>query len=266
MRIGIVGVGTVGSAVRFGLETKRGHDVAVHDIKMPETSLESVYGASEMIFICVGTPRGPNGSCDTSAVERVCASIEAMAKERGETKDVVVKSTVIPGTVSRIERACPSLRLAMNPEFLLEKAAVQNFCDQDVCVIGTNHDGLYSAIVEAHGNLAREYVRTTPVNAETVKYFLNAFNSTRIIFANLFYEVCGKVGADYDEVKGLAVRRSNMIDSYLDCNKNLRGFGGACLPKDTEALLALAAREGVQYDFLNGVLADNRRINDAGQR
>ena len=263
MRIGIVGIGTVGSAVRFGLEKKRGHDVAVHDIKMPETSLEQVYDASDMIFICVGTPQSPDGSCDTSAVEQVCASIDTMARDRGETKDVVVKSTVIPGTVARIEKACPSLRLAMNPEFLLERAALQNFCDQDVCVVGTDHDDLYARIVEAHGNLAREYVRTTPVNAETVKYFLNVFNSTRIIFANLFYEVCGKVGADYDEVKGLAVKRDNMIDSYLDCNKNLRGFGGACLPKDTEALFALASKEGVQYDFLRGVLADNRRIGDA---
>lgn len=263
MRIGIVGVGTVGSAVRFGLENKRGHDVAVHDVKMPDTSLEQVYDASDMIFVCVGTPQSPDGSCDTSAVEQVCSAIDEMARDRGETKDVVVKSTVIPGTLARIEKACPSLRLAMNPEFLLERAAVQNFCDQDVCVVGTDHDGLYGRIVKAHGNLAREYVRTTPVNAETVKYFLNVFNSTRIIFANLFYEVCGKVGADYDEVKGLAVKRDNMIDSYLDCNKNLRGFGGACLPKDTEALFALASREGVRYDFLRGVLADNRRISDA---
>ena len=258
-----MGVGTVGSAVRFGLETKRGHDVAVHDVRTPGTSLEKVYGASDMIFVCVGTPQNEDGSCDTSAVEQVCASIDAMAKERCETKDVVVKSTVIPGTVSRIEKACTSLRLAMNPEFLLEKAAVPNFCDQDVCVVGTDHGDLYDRIVRAHGNLAREYVRTTPVNAEAVKYFLNVFNSTRIIFANLFYEVCGKVGADYDEVKGLAVRRDNMIDSYLDCNKNLRGFGGACLPKDTAALFALAEREGVQYDFLRGVLSDNRRIGDA---
>lgn len=263
MRIGIVGVGTVGSAVRFGLENKRGHDVAVHDVKMPDTSLEQVYDASDIIFVCVGTPQSPDGSCDTSAVEQVCSAIDRMARGRGETKDVVVKSTVIPGTLARIEKACPSLRLAMNPEFLLERAAVQNFCDQDVCVVGTDHDDLYGRIVKAHGNLAREYVRTTPVNAETVKYFLNVFNSTRIIFANLFYEVCGKVGADYDEVKGLAVKRDNMIDSYLDCNKNLRGFGGACLPKDTEALFALASKEGVRYDFLRGVLADNRRISDA---
>lgn len=110
--------------------------------------------------------------------------------------------------------------------------------------------------------MAKEFIRTTPVNAEMVKYFCNVFNSTRIIFANLFYDISKKVGADYDEAKRIATKRYNMIDSYLDCNENLRGFGGACLPKDTTAIFALTSKLGIQYNFLRGLLEDNKRLNE----
>ena len=262
MNIGLIGVGNVGNAVKYGFELKRGHNVFVHDIKYQNTSIENVYNNSEMIFICVSTPQNTDGSCNVSNVATICEEINSIAQKRGEKKDVVIKSTVEPGTTDGLASRLKSIKFAMNPEFLLERAAIHDFCHQDICVIGTNYDDLYDKIVKVHGNLAKEFIRTTPVNAEMVKYFCNVFNSTRIVFANLFYDISKKVGADYDEAKRIATKRYNMIDSYLDCNENLRGFGGACLPKDTSAIFALTSKLGIHYDFLKGILEDNKRLNE----
>lgn len=261
MNIGIVGVGNVGSAVKYGFETKRGHNVFVHDKKLENTSLKNVFENSEIIFICVSTPSRADGSCDISNVESICTEINSMAEKEGKKKDVVIKSTVEPGTTDYFAKKLSHIRFAMNPEFLLERAAIHDFCHQDICIIGTKYDDLYEKIVKAHGNLAEEYIKTTPVNAEVSKYFCNVFNSTRIIFANLFYEVASKLGADYNECKEIAVKRHNMIDAYLDCNEKLRGFSGACLPKDTKAMYALCSKLGINYNFLKGILADNERLN-----
>ncbi|MCV0373428.1 MAG: hypothetical protein K5793_07745 [Nitrosarchaeum sp.] len=261
MNIGLIGLGMVGSAVRYGFEVKRGHNLFVHDLKLPDTTLENVYNNSEIIFICVSTPRNPDGSCNIDNVYEICSKINSLAENRCETKDVVIKSSVIPGTTDQLAKKLSSIRFAMNPEFLLERAAMHDFCHQDICVIGTHHNDIYDKIVHIHGNLAQEFIKTTPVNAEVVKYYCNVFNSTRIIFANMFYEIAKKVGADYDEAKKIATKRHNMIDSYLDCNEHLRGFGGACLPKDTYAIMSLSEQLGIHYNFLKGLIEDNERLN-----
>jgi len=261
MKIGLIGLGMVGSAVKYGFEVKRGHTLFTHDIKLPDTTIENVYDNSEIIFLCVSTPQSSDGKCNTDNVEQVCSKINSIAESKNEKKDVVIKSSVIPGTTDQFAEKFKSIRFAMNPEFLLERAAMHDFCHQDICVIGTKYDDIYDKIVEIHGNLAKEFIRTTPANAEVVKYYCNVFNSTRIIFANMFYEISKKVGANYDEAKKIATKRHNMIDSYLDCNENLRGFGGACLPKDTFAILSLSEQLGIHYNFLKGLIDDNERLN-----
>lgn len=261
MNIGLIGVGVVGTAVKYGFEVKRGHDLFVYDLKLPDTSIEEVYNNSEIIFICVSTPKNQDNSCNINNVRDTCLKINSIAKNNNETKDVVIKSSVIPGTTDRLAKEFTSIRFAMNPEFLLEMAATHDFCHQDICVIGTQYDDIYEKIVKIHGNLAKEFIKTTPATAEVVKYYCNVFNATRIIFANMFYDIANKVGADYDEAKKIATKRYNMIDSYLDCNKNLKGYAGTCLPKDTYAIMSLSEQLGIQYNFLKGLIEDNERLN-----
>ena len=92
MKIGLIGLGMVGNAVKYGFEVKRGHKVTVYDIKLGGTSLENVYKNSEMIFICVSTPQDPNGACDVSNVEQTCNDINKIAELNKEEKDVVITS------------------------------------------------------------------------------------------------------------------------------------------------------------------------------
>jgi nucleotide sugar dehydrogenase len=262
MKIGIIGLGVVGKAVKYGLEKKQGHTIFTYTRSDKKTALTHLFKNSEIIFVCVSTPQGKDGSCDISNVVDVCGKLESLAKKGRKKKDIVIKSTLDPRFVKTLPKKYPHLRIAINPEFLKENAAIHDFCNQDVCVIGTTYQDLYDKIVKLHGNLAKEYIKTTPTAASLIKYFNNTFHATRIIFANLFYDLATKLGEDYSEVKSIAVKRYNMIDAYLDCNPNLRGFGGMCLPKDTSAIQALCRDLNLEYNLFAAILKDNKRLNN----
>lgn len=229
-KIGIIGVGVVGSAVKFGLE-RVGNDVRGFDINDPETKIEDVLG-TDLNFICVPTPQAEDGSCNTSIVEKV-------AKELNDYEYkglVVIKSTITPGTTDKLAKQYPNLRFAFCPEFLREKATYTDFVENhDLCVIGVYNDEDYELIKEAHAELPQNFAQLTPLEAEFTKYFSNVLNALKVIFANEFYEACKKMGAEYSKIKNAMVKRSTIANVYLDCNENFRGFGGACLPKDTSA-------------------------------
>src|SRR5665213_3393609 len=132
MKVGIIGVGKVGSAVRHGL-TRIGHDVSVYDVKIPETKFGDILD-TDLLFISVPTPQAADGTCDTSIVESVIADL-ARAGYRGLA---TIKSTVEPGTTDKLHAQYPSLKLAFCPEFLRERAMYIDFIENnDVCIIGT---------------------------------------------------------------------------------------------------------------------------------
>ena len=132
MKIGIIGLGLVGKAIRHGF-ARIGHDIAGYDIALPETTLKDAL-SGEVVFVCVPTPSASDGSCDTSIVENVIGQIN----DAGYPGLVAIKSTVEPGTTDKLIKRYPRLRLAFCPEFLREKATFTDFVEQhDVCVIGT---------------------------------------------------------------------------------------------------------------------------------
>ena len=237
MKVGIIGVGKVGSAVRHGF-LRIGHSVSIYDTKMPETSLEGVL-PTEVIFICVPTPSAENGSCDVSIVEYVVGEL-ARAKYKGLA---VIKSTVEPGTTDRLAKKYPKLRLAFCPEFLRERAMYVDFVENhDVCVIGVRSTRDAQILKDVHGSLPKNFAHITPLEAELSKYFMNVYNALRIVYANQFYDVCKAAGADYQQVKNAMAKHRSVGDVYLDANENFRGFGGACLPKDTTAFALYAKK------------------------
>lgn len=257
MKVGIIGVGMVGSAVRHGL-TRIGHNVSVFDVKMPETSLANVL-PTEIVFVSVPTPQAADGRCDVSIVEGVIDSL-ASAGYRGL---VAIKSTVEPGTTDRFAKKHPRLRLSFCPEFLRERAMYVDFVENnDVCIIGAYNKEDGELLKEVHGELPKNFAFISPLEAELGKYFFNVFNALRIVYANQFYDICKVVGADYNKIKKAIVKHRNIQDVYLDCNENFRGFGGACLPKDTSALAEFAKRTLPQDNGLSifeGIVEINKR-------
>ncbi len=256
MKIGIIGLGVVGSACKFGFE-KLGHKVDVHDIKL-NSKLDDVV-KSEIIFICVPTPQKDDGSCDTSIVEKVVFDIEQRLIPNCVYKDpiIVIKSTVSPGTTRNLQEKT-KMKICFCPEFLRERCSITDFTENhDLCVIGTDDKQVYNIIKKAHGKLPKKFVHLTPDEAEFVKYFNNSFNAVRIIFANSFYEICKKYNVDYTAVKDAVTNIKHIPHNYLECNENMKGFGGMCLPKDVSALNKMA--EGTNVEFFKHILEENKK-------
>ena len=111
MKIGIIGLGVVGNAVKFGFEKKLGHDVIIHSRNLKNTSIEKVFKKSDLIFICVSTPPKKDGSCDIKNVLSVCGEINELSKKAKIIKDVVIKSTVEPGTTKKLQNRTFTLNL-----------------------------------------------------------------------------------------------------------------------------------------------------------
>lgn len=259
MKIGIVGSeGVVGSTCKFGFE-KVGHEVLCHDIVLG-TSIKNVLD-TEIIFICVPTPTREDGSCDTSIVESVVVQINAHRDlEQIKTKPeiIVIKSTVTPGTTELFASKYKNLRFAFVPEFLRERCAISDFTENhDVCVIGTYSEEIFEKIKKAHGKLPKQFVRLSPTEAEFVKYFTNTFNAMRIVFANSFYEICKKYGVDYTIIKDAAINIHHIPHNYLECNENMRGFAGMCLPKDLKVLAKMS--EDTCVELFNDILRENEK-------
>ncbi|MEO7673710.1 MAG: hypothetical protein ABIU09_06495, partial [Pyrinomonadaceae bacterium] len=202
MNIGIVGVGIVGSAILHGFE-KLGHHVKAHDIKF-ETAIEDILD-SEVIYLCVPTPRSETGKCDTSIIEAVVVELIETYKYAGV---VALKSTVEPGTTIRLQREFGTEKICHVPEFLRERVAVADFIENhDICIIGTESDEVFEIVRESHGHYPKQFIRLGPTEAEIAKYFNNVYNATLITFANAFYEVCQVLGADYGKIKNAMIQR-----------------------------------------------------------
>jgi UDPglucose 6-dehydrogenase len=251
MNIGVIGVGVVGSAIKFGFE-RLGHDVFIHDVKY-DTSILDVIN-TEVCYICVPTPSDKDGSCNIKIVEDV---IDDLVKN-SYNGIIAIKSTVIPGTTEKLISKYENL--AFVPEFLRERCAISDFIqNHEVCVIGTHSQKIFEIIKSSHGNFPKEFVMCTPTEAEFSKYFHNVHNAMQIILANSFYEVCSKMGVNYENVKDSLKNRSNINFTYLNCNKNFRGFGGVCLPKDTAAMDYLCKKLNLDVEFFKNILDENSK-------
>ena len=253
MKIGIVGIGVVGSAIKHGFE-KLGHNVLVHDIEL-QTSLSDVID-TDICYISVPTPSKDDGGCDTVIVESVVETLSEL-----QYKGIVaIKSTVEPGLTSKLQTRYLDLSICFVPEFLRERTAIADFVDNhDLCIIGTESNEVYNCVKKSHGKFPKKFIKLNPSEAELCKYFSNVHNATQIIFANSFYELCKKLTVDYSIIKDAMVNKDTIFDHYLDCNENIRGFGGVCLPKDTAAINNLVKRHNLDIKFFETLLEENKK-------
>lgn len=255
MKIGIIGRGTVGSAVYEGLEYL-GHTMTFFDPKYEGSTLQDVVD-TDVVFISVPTDQAANGDCDTTIVDRVVAELAQV----GYTGLVSIKSTVIPGTTDRLRAQHPGLRMSMVPEFLRAKSALADFVyNHDLLVAGCYTKEDTDLIVELHGSFPTHVARVTPTEAEVIKYFNNVHHAMSVTFANITYDVCNKLGANYMNVYKAITKRDCINPAYLMANKNMRGYGGHCLPKDTSAWNNLIKNLQLPYTLIQSVINDNAKI------
>tara|TARA_Y100000310_G_scaffold339273_1_gene431464 strand:- start:13 stop:660 length:648 start_codon:yes stop_codon:yes gene_type:complete len=207
MKIGIVGVGVVGGACRFGFELL-GHDVFAHDIQF-ETSIDDVLD-TQIVFVCVPTPPAEDRSCDVSIVREIVHDL----KDRNYEGILAIKSTVVPGTTDDLANET-GLQICFVPEFLREHSSVTDFTEaHDICIIGTDDLNIFNLVKECHGHYPSKFVHLEPKEAEFCKYFNNIFNATLITFANSFFEICKINNVNYTNVKNAITNRDHIKGNY----------------------------------------------------
>jgi UDPglucose 6-dehydrogenase len=253
MNIGIIGLGVVGNACKQGFELQ-GHNVYAHDIKL-NTTIDTVLD-TEIVYVCVSTPSNSDGSNDVSNVKETIRLLD----DRNYQGVVAIKSTVVPGT-TKFFNDTTNLDVCFVPEFLRERCAVEDFVDNHtLLVVGTSDDRVYQTVKASHGSLPKTVRQLTETEAEIIKYYNNIFNAVRVVFANTMYEVCEKTNSDYEKIKNVYLDRGVASPDYMDCNSELRGYGGMCLPKDVNAFIHYLDDMGIDSEFLQAVHNDNKKF------
>lgn len=264
MIIAIAGaMGMVGKALSKVLDCP-----IIYDPPKKIGSVEEL-NTAEVVFICVPTP----GEGDISIVEDVVSKIktgkiyhhpvEDLNDIEDYAKTIVIKSTVPPGTTDYLQEKYPQHKFLFNPEFLTEARADEDMIRPDTQLIGYT-DKSYSVATDILNLLPKApFERIVPAKeAEMAKYFRNTWFTTKVIFANQIYDLCQKIGVDYDVVKECASADRRMTGtSHLEIwHKGYRGAGGSCLPKDLDALLKFAKDKGSQLELLEKVREINKTL------
>ena len=228
------------------------------------TGYDSVSDA-DIVFICVGTPPQPDGSANLSYIESACTSIGTGLKTNPHYCVVVVKSTVPPGTTENLvqpavlraaQKTEREIGFAMNPEFLREGRAVEDFFHPDRIVIGSTDPRAGKRVADVYRNIAAPVICTGMTAAEMIKYTSNAFLATKISFSNEIGNICKHLGIDvYEVMKGVGLDQ-RIGPQFLNAGA---GFGGSCFPKDVSALVSLAKKTGEIPLLLQSVLDVNEQ-------
>ena len=263
MKLGIVGQGFVGLALKAGFE--KHYKIETYDKFIESKStcdLADMVAECEVIFVCVPTPMNLNGSCHTDIVEDVVKEINKWSYAYWGNIDrkptIVIKSTVSPGTTERLHKKYKSVDVIFNPEFLTEATFIEDFKNQNRIILGGIRRGtnklrqVYSKVFPS-----TTIVKTGAKYAEMVKYFTNCFLSTKVSFANEMKQICDGLDIDYDKVVEYATYDERLGKSHwaVPGPDGDFGFGGHCLPKDVSAIVSEFGS-----DLLKSVLDVNDKV------
>ena len=231
---------------------------------------------SEMVWICVGTPSGPDGGIDLSSVEAVVKEIGQTLRDADDRPLIVLRSTCLPGsTASRIipllEKESglmigKDIHVVFHPEFLREGTAVKDFYDPAKIVVGEAHPGAADRLLSVYEKYNVPCFRLELGEAETVKYCDNLFHALKITFANEVAAIAKSVDVDARRVAEVfcADTKLNISARYL---RPGFAFGGSCLPKDLRAILRFAELKSLRVPMLRNVLESNdAQINNLAAR
>ncbi len=219
------------------------------------TDLKHGVDHSPIIFLAVGTPSAPDGSCDLSAI---LAAANDIGGNLRDYRIIATKSTVPVGThkkVADVIRAKTNTPFdyVSNPEFLKEGAAVEDFMSPDRIIIGTTNPQVRQIMQQLYSPFMRKRSRILfmdPASAEMTKYAANAMLATRISFMNEISALCEKLGADVELVRQGLGSDSRIGSAFLFPGV---GFGGGCFPKDVRALIHTGSEHGVEMTIAKAV-------------
>ncbi len=251
MKIGIIGLGHVGTAMY-----KLFKDAVVYD-KYKNLGSQEEINKCDAAFVCVPTPKSVDGTCDTSAVDEVL--------EWCNCKVIILRSTVRVGyTREMAERFHKNI--VFQPEYYGETVAhpFASLSDRNWLSFGGSQEAIDLAI-DAYKTVINSNVRIYQARADEVemaKYMENAFLATKVIFINEMYDVCEKLGLNYNQVREIWTADPRIGTSHTFIYKDNRGYGGSCLPKDISELHELEKQNGIDDSLINAVIEKNKKYHE----
>lgn len=259
LKLGIVGHGFVGKATDWGFNKRITKFIvdpllnnSVRDLKDFEP---------EIIFICVPTPMSDDGSQDSSIIEEVVRDLIVYCPNAIK----VVKSTVLPSLLGELHKL--DSKLVYNPEFLREKHANLDFVNSDMIIFGGDRNistKVSNAYLRHSRCKTKEHIFTDLKTASLIKYSINTFLASKVIFFNELHSVYEKleVNDSWETVINIISRDKRIGDSHMNVpgHDGKRGFGGACFPKDSLALIKFAKNLNVDLNSLISTVKINNKI------
>jgi GDP-mannose 6-dehydrogenase len=221
---------------------------------------------TDLSFVCVGTPSQLNGNLDLTYIMRVCEEIGLALKSKAARHTVVIRSTILPGTMRRIviptleeysgKQAGVGFGVCNNPEFLREGSAVVDFKFPAKTIIGELDQTSGDMLATLYARLDAPLIRTDLETAEMVKYIDNSWHALKIAFANEIGNLCKSLAVDGHRAMEILCldKKLNISPVYLSPGF---AFGGSCLPKDLRALTYTAKLQDLELPILSSILRSN---------
>jgi len=253
MNIIIAGYGFVGKAVANAIQEDN-----VLYIVDPKVSDETVkdFPLAEGLIICVGTPSTEIGDCDIS-------QIKAVLDDTPIHIPVLIKSTVRPDYLNKLEELYPDHSICYSPEFLRAVSANDDFVNQKYMIIGgEDPEGFWQDLFQESLPNCKLFLKCSLQEAALVKYSVNCFLSVKVTFFNQMYDMCQAVGADWNIVRQLICHDDRIGKSHtlVPGPDGQRGFGGACFPKDTNAFIHYADTTGQVHTLVESAIKYNKKV------
>lgn len=255
MKVGFIGVGVVGGAIKKAVETI-GVTVKAYDKFKPELGEFKDVLSCDMIFVSVPTATLSSGIQDKIPLIEVCIRL----MDNNYKGIVVVKCTVLPGTCEWLTHQY-SLNIVHSPEFLTAANAYQDFIKQKAVITGGKPEHT-SPVVDLMHKISPDAMLvayTDTKTSEMIKYMHNLFLATKVSFCNEIAEMCAHLGVHYQDVRTgtIVVGGIGIGHTAVPGPDGKPGYGGMCFPKDTKAFLHFAESNNVPMQVLEGTVVSN---------